>query len=126
MELLDPSCADTCVFACILRQSAARVHSAAFITHHRQATILGDISLKLSEQMRLTVLQTQKDGPSPQEMATQALKEGADVVLVSGGDGTVGAVAGALVDTGWWGGEVEKVITCQPGGGPDKRGGMNK
>lgn len=65
-----------------------------------QASILGDIALKLSEGVKLTILQTQKDGPSPQELAQQALKEGADLVLVSGGDGTVGAVAGALVDTG--------------------------
>ena len=49
--------------------------------------------------MKLTVLQTQPD-VGPKHLAKQALQEGADVILVSGGDGTVGAVAGALVDTG--------------------------
>jgi diacylglycerol kinase family enzyme len=67
---------------------------------HVQASILGDVSLKLSEGMQLTILQTQRDGPSPQELAKQALKDGADLLIVSGGDGTVGAVAGALVGTG--------------------------
>jgi diacylglycerol kinase family enzyme len=63
------------------------------------ATILGDIALKLSEHYQLTVAQTKPD-VAPEELAKQALKEKADIIIASGGDGTVGAVAGALVGTG--------------------------
>lgn len=37
---------------------------------------------------------------SPEELAKKALAEKADIVIASGGDGTVGAVAGVLVNTG--------------------------
>lgn len=37
---------------------------------------------------------------SPEELAKKALAEKADLVIASGGDGTVGAVAGVLVNTG--------------------------
>lgn len=63
------------------------------------ATILGDIALKLSEHYQLTVVQTKPD-VQPEELAKQALKEKADLIIASGGDGTVGAVAGVLVGTG--------------------------
>jgi diacylglycerol kinase family enzyme len=63
------------------------------------ASILGDIALKLSEHYQLTVAQTKPD-VKPEELAKQALKEKADLIIASGGDGTVGAVAGALVGTG--------------------------
>ncbi|MCC0177158.1 methylglyoxal synthase [Waterburya agarophytonicola K14] len=36
---------------------------------------------------------------SPQELATQAIASGADLIIASGGDGTVSAVAGALIGT---------------------------
>ncbi|MEM8831199.1 MAG: methylglyoxal synthase [Cyanobacteria bacterium P01_G01_bin.19] len=35
----------------------------------------------------------------PQELAQQAIAQGADLIIASGGDGTVSAVAGALIDT---------------------------
>jgi diacylglycerol kinase family enzyme len=63
------------------------------------ATILGDIALKLSEHYQLTVVQTKPD-IKPEELAKQALQEKADLIIASGGDGTVGAVAGVLVGTG--------------------------
>jgi diacylglycerol kinase family enzyme len=63
------------------------------------ATILGDIALKLSDKYQLTIVQTKPD-VSPEELAKKALAEKADVVIASGGDGTVGAVAGVLVNTG--------------------------
>ena len=37
---------------------------------------------------------------SPQELATQAIAQGADMIIASGGDGTVSIVAGALINTG--------------------------
>ncbi|KAF6255042.1 ATP-NAD kinase-like domain-containing protein [Scenedesmus sp. NREL 46B-D3] len=63
------------------------------------ATILGDIALKLIEHYQLTVVQTKPD-VAPEELAKQALKEKADLIIASGGDGTVGAIAGVLVGTG--------------------------
>ncbi len=36
---------------------------------------------------------------SPQELAAQAIAQDADFIIASGGDGTVSAVAGALIDT---------------------------
>lgn len=63
------------------------------------AAILGDVALKLSDQYQLTVVQTKPD-VSPEELAKKALAEKADLVIASGGDGTVGAVAGVLVNTG--------------------------
>ncbi|MDJ0590186.1 MAG: methylglyoxal synthase [Pleurocapsa sp. MO_226.B13] len=36
---------------------------------------------------------------SPQELAAQAIAQDADLIIASGGDGTVSAVAGALIDT---------------------------
>ncbi len=36
---------------------------------------------------------------SPQELATQAIAQGADMIIASGGDGTVSTVAGALIGT---------------------------
>ena len=35
----------------------------------------------------------------PQELATQAISQGADIIIASGGDGTVSTVAGALIGT---------------------------
>jgi diacylglycerol kinase family enzyme len=74
-------------------------HPCTHLLQENPATILGDIALKLSEHYQLTVAQTKPD-VAPEELAKQALKEKADLIIASGGDGTVGAVAGALVGTG--------------------------
>lgn len=37
---------------------------------------------------------------NPKELVQEALDQGADIVIASGGDGTISAVAGALIDTG--------------------------
>ena len=56
--------------------------------------ILGQIAMKLSEEYQyFTVCQTKPD-VSAEELTKQALDEGADLIVASGGDGTVGAVAG--------------------------------
>jgi YegS/Rv2252/BmrU family lipid kinase len=47
----------------------------------------------------LKVLETKPD-VSAEELTAKAVKEGADLVIASGGDGTVGAVAGKLLNTG--------------------------
>eukprot|EP00879_Flechtneria_rotunda_P000746 GHRR01000866.1.p1 GENE.GHRR01000866.1~~GHRR01000866.1.p1 ORF type:complete len:439 (+),score=116.46 GHRR01000866.1:106-1422(+) len=62
------------------------------------ADVLGDIALKLSSKYTLTVCQTKPD-VGPEVLTKAALKEGADLIIASGGDGTVGAVAGVLVGT---------------------------
>lgn len=53
----------------------------------------------LSPQMNLKIHLTQPE-VSPTELAKQAVEEGADMVIASGGDGTVSAVAGVLINTG--------------------------
>jgi diacylglycerol kinase family enzyme len=55
--------------------------------------LLGQIALKLSSEFQLTMAQT-KPHVSAELLAQQALAEGVDLVVASGGDGTVGAVAG--------------------------------
>jgi diacylglycerol kinase (ATP) len=61
------------------------------------AAILGDVALKLSAMYDLTIMQTTPDMSS---LVQRALKSGAELVIASGGDGTVGAVAGELIGTG--------------------------
>ncbi|KAI8462638.1 MAG: ATP-NAD kinase-like domain-containing protein [Monoraphidium minutum] len=62
--------------------------------------MLGRVALKLAEKFpQLTVMLTQRDMPA-EELARRALEQGADLVVASGGDGTIAAVAGALRGTG--------------------------
>ncbi len=58
------------------------------------AFIRGEIEPSTS----LTVLETTPDEPA-EELAKLAVEKGADCVIASGGDGTVSAVAGALIET---------------------------
>lgn len=51
------------------------------------------------KELQLNVLETKPD-VSAEELTTKAVKDGADLVIASGGDGTVGAVAGKLINTG--------------------------
>jgi hypothetical protein len=56
--------------------------------------ILGQVAMRLSEEFQyFTVCQTKPD-VSAEVLTKQALDEGADLIVASGGDGTVGAVAG--------------------------------
>jgi len=59
---------------------------------------LAEIEAGLSSISNLTVRLTEADTPV-EDLARQAVHEGADVVIAAGGDGTVSGVAAALVDT---------------------------
>lgn len=62
--------------------------------------MLGAIALRLSARFpRLTVVQTRPD-VHVEALAALALQQGADLVIASGGDGTITAVAGALRGSG--------------------------
>jgi len=62
--------------------------------------MLGTIAFHLSNSFpQLTVLQTQPD-VSAETLTQRALEAGADLVVASGGDGTVAAVAGVLRGSG--------------------------
>ena len=59
--------------------------------------VLEFIQQMLDPHLHLEVHLTSPD-IDPQELATQAIAQGADMIIASGGDGTVSAVAGALID----------------------------
>ncbi len=61
-------------------------------------TELAVIREEIEANTRLSVLMTEPDEPEI-ELAEEAIAQGADCIIASGGDGTVSAVAGALIDT---------------------------
>ena len=63
------------------------------------ATERSQIEAKLSATLDLTVLETTPD-ESAEVLTEKALEQGAEGIVVSGGDGTVSSVAGKLVETG--------------------------
>jgi len=60
---------------------------------------LEQIQLLLEPHMQLQILLTSPD-INPEEQAKEAMSAGADIIIASGGDGTVSAVAGPLIGTG--------------------------
>eukprot|EP00877_Chromochloris_zofingiensis_P001027 jgi/Chrzof1/10925/Cz05g17130.t1 len=60
--------------------------------------LLEEVKERLSDGLKLTVLETTPD-VSAETLTQQAIDSGAELVIASGGDGTVGAVAGKLVAT---------------------------
>lgn len=82
---------------CPIEEAAGDLHEFTTDAAHCYVALNGFSAHLLC--MDFTSCHSQPD-VSPEELAKKALAEKADLVIASGGDGTVGAVAGVLVNTG--------------------------
>jgi diacylglycerol kinase (ATP) len=87
--------------AVITQLGKARVAHLIFNPVAGQGNPNNDLALirrTLEPQVQLNIIYTQED-KSPADQAREALEEGTDLVIASGGDGTVSTVAGVVMET---------------------------